>query len=80
MTVNDLIKKLSELPHDAMVVVRGYEDGVNEVNSIVECNVKPFSQGNDWFYGSLEISKNDGERAVFINSTRDSEKTTLERT
>ena len=71
MTVADLIKELNTMPPDAMVVVRGYEDGVNEADSTVECKIKPFTQGSDWFYGSFEISQNDGKKAVIIRSTRD---------
>jgi len=71
MTVADLVAKLNTMPHDAMVVVRGYEDGVNEVDRITNCKISSFSIGRDWFYGSFEISQGDGQEAVFISSTRD---------
>jgi len=78
MTVADLVAKLNTIPHDTIVVVRGYEDGVNEADRIMECRIAPFSQGSDWFYGSFEISQGDGREAVFISSTRDNEKGDLD--
>jgi len=71
MMVSELIEKLKAMPSDAIVVVRGYEDGVNEADSVIECNIKPNELGNEWYYGLYEISPDNGEKAVFINSTRD---------
>ena len=39
MTVAKLIEKLKEMPKDAMVVIRGYEGGVDEADSIKECSI-----------------------------------------
>jgi hypothetical protein len=39
MTVSELIAKLQTMPQDAMVVVRGYEAGVNEANNVKECDI-----------------------------------------
>ena len=53
------------------VVVRGYEDGVNEVDCIAECKIKPFGRGNKWYYGFYEKPQDGGKCAVFISSSRD---------
>jgi hypothetical protein len=70
MTVSELIERLKTMSPDAMVVVRGYEDGVNEADHVAECNITPFFD-NAWYYGLYEVSPNDGENAVFISSSRD---------
>lgn len=53
MKVKELIKMLSEQDQESMVVISGYEGGVNElenVNSVVvELNVN-----NSWYYGKHE--------------------------
>jgi len=74
MTVADLRAKLKNMPSKAIIVVRGYEEGVNEADCIAECNIKPFSQGKQWYYGTFELSQGDGEKAIFISSARDREK------
>ena len=73
MTVSELIVQLKTMPHDSMVVVRGYEGGVNEVDRVTECNIEPFSIGAEWYYGLFErTSSANGQKAVYLNSTRDS--------
>jgi len=54
MTVAALIEKLKEMPQDAMVVVRGYEDGVDEVDCIKECEVLT-DYYEESYYGAHEI-------------------------
>jgi len=54
MTVVELIEKLNQMPQDAMVVVRGYEDGVDEVDSIKECDVLT-DYYEESYYGAHEI-------------------------
>ena len=54
MTVAELIEKLKEMPRDAMVVIRGYEGGVDEADSIKECSVlTDFYEES--YYGAHEI-------------------------
>jgi len=74
MIVYELIEQLKSMPPNAIVVVRGYEDGVNEADRIAECNIEPFSYGKHWYYGSYEIAQRNGKKAVFISSARDDTK------
>jgi muramoyltetrapeptide carboxypeptidase LdcA involved in peptidoglycan recycling len=50
MTVSELIATLQTMPQDAMVVVRGYEDGLDEANTVKECDI--LTDFHDkWYYG-----------------------------
>ena len=52
MTVAELIEKLKEYPQDLRVVVRGYEEGVDDVGSLEEINILLNYYGEDqWYYG-----------------------------
>ena len=59
MIVKELIEKLQSLPQDAIVVVSGYEGGVNEVGDATECNLE-LNVHTDWYYGAHEITDNEG--------------------
>jgi hypothetical protein len=84
MTVSELIAQLKTMPQEAKVIVRGYEDGVNEADQIMECRVVPWTLGafeKKWgmkeipyYYGLYEFAREGGEEAVFIRSTRDDER------
>jgi hypothetical protein len=39
MTISELIEKLKEYPQDLRVVVRGYEDGLNDVVGFKEMEI-----------------------------------------
>jgi hypothetical protein len=54
MTVKEVIKKLKELPEDAIVVVRGYEGGCNEVDEINIVMIR-LNQHTKEYYGKHEI-------------------------
>ena len=53
MKVKELIEKLSQLDSELMVVVRGYEGGVNEVTHCELCNVA-LNVNKEWYYGKHE--------------------------
>ena len=56
MTVHALIQILTEMPQDALIVIDGYEGGVNEVSEVsnvkIKCNVN-----TGWYDGKHEIVK-----------------------
>ena len=90
MTVNDLILKLSEMPKDIPVVVRGYEGGYDDVNSIkvlkVELNPNawdPAYKDYFWYYGVYEQthaeSEGDAFDVVFIEQFDEGNKHRLKR-
>ena len=54
MTVAELIKNLQSLPSDHLVVIRGFEGGVDEVTDLEETKVI-LDVNQDWNYGSHEL-------------------------
>ena len=55
MNVGQLIEKLNKLDPKLMVVVRGYEGGVNEVVSLSECKIELDANKGTWYYGRHEV-------------------------
>ena len=54
MKVKDLIEQLSDLDPELMVVVSGYEGGVEEVGTVaVETII--LNAHKEWYYGSHEV-------------------------
>ena len=58
MNVRQLINLLEGVQQDAVVVIRGYESGVNEVDSIREASIYPTNTPK-WYYGDYEEYVND---------------------
>jgi len=54
MRVKELIEVLSQLDPELMVVVHGYEGGVNEVDRCRECDIE-LNVNTAWYYGKHEI-------------------------
>ena len=54
MTVFELIERLKELDQEAMVVVNGYEGGVNEVEYVTESELA-LDVNTAWYYGKHEL-------------------------
>lgn len=54
MTAKQLIALLQQLPPDTQMLVRGYEDGYNDISQLKHRNVKPHEgRMHDW-NGSYE--------------------------
>lgn len=54
MTVRELIECLQDMPQDYMVVVRGYEGGVDEVTELENTRIA-LDVNEEWNYGSHEL-------------------------
>tara|TARA_Y100001963_G_scaffold142128_1_gene211231 strand:+ start:346 stop:666 length:321 start_codon:yes stop_codon:yes gene_type:complete len=54
VTVNQLIERLQEMPQDNIVVIRGYEGGVDEVTVLEDVRVE-LDVNAEWNYGSHEV-------------------------
>lgn len=66
MNVRELIEVLQALPQDALVVVSGYEGGVEEVTSASVCMAIPNAH-EEWYYGSMELDSDEGTvQVVFV--------------
>ncbi|HXR83388.1 MAG TPA: hypothetical protein VN722_03700 [Hanamia sp.] len=55
MTARELILKLQQLDPEARVVVRGYEDGYNDIETLKPVKIKVNKNGA-WYYGEFEES------------------------
>jgi hypothetical protein len=55
MTVAELIQQLQTLPPETKVVIRGYEDGYNDILQLKTVKIKPKVDAY-WFDGEFEDS------------------------
>lgn len=53
MNVKELIEELQKLDPEKMVVIRGYESGVNEANMVEEIRLN-LNANTEWYYGAHE--------------------------
>ena len=69
MKVKELIEKLSQLDPELMVVIRGYEGGVDEVSDYGLCNIE-LNVNDEWYYGKHEtLSDNELKKVKDRNMT-----------
>lgn len=55
MTALELIRQLQALPADTKIVVRGYEDGYNDILKLDPVKIKR-NEKADWYLGEYEES------------------------
>jgi len=65
MKVKELIQILQELDQEALVVVSGYEGGVNESNAVEYCTIALDVNPDKWYYGRHEIISDDFNKAQY---------------
>lgn len=56
MTIQELIDKLKTFPPETLVVVRGYEEGYNDISILKEISLE-LDANEEWYYGQHTISK-----------------------
>ncbi len=56
MTIQELIDKLKTFPPETLVVVKGYEDGYNDISSFEEVALQ-LNAHEEWYYGQHDITK-----------------------
>ena len=54
MKVKELIELLSQMNPELLVVVAGYEGGVDEIKKYKLCNIE-LNVNDDWYYGKHEV-------------------------
>ena len=71
MTVKELKAKLNSFDDDLIVLVRGYEDGFNDISEIREIKIK-LNVNEHWFEGDHEESDDaDTREAIaFLGSNK----------
>ena len=55
MTVAELIQQLQTLPPETKVVIRGYEDGYNDILQLKKVKIKPKVDAH-WYDGEFDDS------------------------
>jgi hypothetical protein len=65
MKVNELLALLSQMPANADVVVKGYEEGVDDVVDIALIQIRR-DVHKEWYYGKHEVDKTGNIQAVLI--------------
>ena len=56
MTVNELKEKLNSIPDDTLVLVKGYEDGYNDIHWIRQMKVQ-LNVHEHWYEGAHDETK-----------------------
>jgi len=56
MTAIELIRQLKELSPDTRIVVRGYEDGYNDILTLISRSIK-LNREAEWYLGEYMDSK-----------------------
>lgn len=69
MNVKELIKELKKLPQDLMVVINGYEGGVDEFGTIKKIRID-LNVNDEWYYGSHEESEDGAVEAVLLKGSK----------
>ena len=54
MKVKELIELLSQMNPELMVVIGGYEGGVDEIDKFEMCDIE-LNVNTEWYYGKHEI-------------------------
>ena len=67
MTVKELIEELKNVDPETMVVVRGYEDGVDEVTSILQTRIN-LNVHPEWYYGDHQESDTGKVQAIYLQA------------
>ena len=65
MKVIDLLTLLSQMPAEAVVVVKGYEGGVDDVVNVRLVKIKKDVHA-EWYYGRHEVDEDGDVQVVFI--------------
>lgn len=70
LTIEQLIKRLENYPKDLLVLVDGYEGGLDAILDTKLINVD-YDKNKKWWYGSFEESSKANIKALKLLSTRD---------
>jgi hypothetical protein len=67
MKVKELIELLSQMNPELLVVVAGYEGGVDEIDKFEMCDIE-LNVNTEWYYGKHEILA-EGDKPTNKDST-----------
>lgn len=67
MTVQELIEKLQAIEDKSqIIVISGYEGGVNEVSYLTQCMLD-LNVNTAWYYGKYELSSTGTTQAIQLS-------------
>ena len=72
MNVKQLIGELQKLDPEKRVVVRGYEDGVDDVNTITEVHLK-LDVNDAWYFGRHNVDDTGDCPAIYLGYSEEDE-------
>jgi len=58
MTAKELIQKLQQLEPDTQIVIRGYEDGFNDIRKLIEHKITTHPDKKADYYGEYVEAEN----------------------
>ncbi|NBU98594.1 MAG: hypothetical protein EBS19_10365 [Spirochaetia bacterium] len=64
MTVKELIEELSKHSENIRVVIKGYEDGVDDVGRLKVVKLK-LDTGKEWYYGKHSVTEDNDNYSEF---------------
>ena len=67
MKVKELIELLSQMNPELMVVIGGYEGGVDEIDKFEMCDIE-LNVNTEWYYGKHEVLS-EGDKPTNKDST-----------
>jgi hypothetical protein len=68
MTALELIQLLSQLAPDTKIIIRGYEDGYNDILELKARTIIPHHNQKDWYYGEYEDFRANNENLLKSNA------------
>lgn len=68
MTAKELIQKLQQLPPDTRIVIRGYEEGYNDILRLVPMKIIAHPRQKADYYGEYINARTEKEKINAINA------------
>jgi hypothetical protein len=68
MTAKELIQKLQKLSPDTRIIIRGYEDGYNDIQRLIPLMIIPHPGQKADYYGEYTIANTEKEKTVAIRA------------
>jgi hypothetical protein len=68
MIAKELIQKLQQLTPDTRIIIRGYEDGYNDILRLIPMMIIPHPEQKADYYGEYTSARDDKEKTGAISA------------
>lgn len=68
MIAKELIQKLQQLPSDTRIVIRGYEEGYNDILRLIPLMIIPHPEQKADYYGEYTAARTEKEKISAIKA------------